>query len=43
VPWSEPELYDTRRPGLENSGHKREFDGLDEGQKDDLLEYLKVL
>ena len=43
VPWSEPELYDTRRPGLENSGHEREFDGFDEGQKDDLLEYLKVL
>ncbi len=43
VPWSEPELYDTTRPGLENTGHEREFAELSELQKDDLLEYLKVL
>ena len=43
VPWSEPELYDTRRPGLENTGHEREFEALSEPEKDELLEYLKVL
>lgn len=43
VPWSEPELYDTRLPGLENSGHGREFEGLSEDEKDALLEYSKVL
>ena len=40
VPWSEPELYDTRLPGLSNRGHEAEFRGLD---KRALLEYLKLL
>ena len=43
VPWSEPELYDTSQPGLENTGHEREFADLTEDEKDVLLEYLKVL
>jgi len=42
-PWSEPELYDTAQPGLENSGHEQPFDELSETEKDELLEYLKVL
>jgi hypothetical protein len=40
TPWSEPELYDTRQPGLSNRGHEAEFRGLD---KRALLEYLKLL
>ena len=43
VPWSEPELYDTSQPGLENTGHEREFATLSEDEKGVLLEYLKAL
>jgi hypothetical protein len=43
VPWSTPELYDTRAPGLSNRGHEAEFTGLDAGRKRALLEYLKLL
>ena len=43
VPWSEPELYDTSQPGLENTGHEREFENLSEDEKRVLLEYLKTL
>ena len=43
VPWSEPELYDTAQPGLENTGHEREFASLSEDDKGVLLEYLKAL
>lgn len=42
-PWSRPHLYDTRRPGLRNTGHDREFAPLTEAQKAALLEYLKLL
>jgi hypothetical protein len=43
VPWSEPELYDTRMPGRGNTGHERPFAGLADVEKRALLEYLKGL
>ena len=43
VPWSDPGVHDASQPGKSNAGHEREFDGLDDAQKDDLLEYLKTL
>ncbi|MFW6079304.1 MAG: hypothetical protein ACODAE_06780 [Gemmatimonadota bacterium] len=42
-PWSEPALYDTRRPGLDNRGHEAPFDELTTPEKRALLEYLKTL
>jgi hypothetical protein len=42
-PWSLPALYDTQAPGKGNGGHAAEFSELSETQKDDLLEYLKLL
>jgi len=42
-PWSQPRLYDTTAPGHSNRGHEREFDGLSEQDKRDLVEYLKRL
>ena len=42
-PWTEPELYDNRRPGLSNRGHVREFIGLDLADERALLEFLKCL
>jgi mono/diheme cytochrome c family protein len=43
VPWSTPETYDTRKPGLGNQGHEREFAGLSDAEKRALIEYLKGL
>ena len=43
LPWSEPRLYDTSRPGQSNKGHEREFDGLSASDKADLIEFLKQL
>ena len=43
VPWSTPEVYDTRQPGLGNRGHEREFAGLSDAEKRALIEYLKGL
>ncbi|CAN5451508.1 hypothetical protein BH09GEM1_BH09GEM1_36820 [soil metagenome] len=43
VPWSTPELYDTRKPGLSNRGHDRQVSGLTDTQKRTLIEYLKTL
>jgi hypothetical protein len=43
TPWSTPETYDTRRPGLGNRGHEREFAGLSDAEKRALIEYLKGL
>jgi hypothetical protein len=43
VPWSTPELYDTRQPGLSNTGHERQVAGLSSAQKRALIEYLKTL
>ena len=43
APWSTPELYDTRKPGLGNGGHEREFAGLSDADKRALIEYLKGL
>ncbi|MFQ5962519.1 MAG: hypothetical protein ACE5MG_14100 [Candidatus Methylomirabilales bacterium] len=42
-PWAAPDLYDTSKPGLSNEGHEREFDSLSEAEKENLLEYLKLL
>jgi hypothetical protein len=42
-PWSTPELYDTRKPGLSNRGHERQVSGLTADQKRALIEYLKTL
>lgn len=42
-PWSDPETYDTRAPGLSNRGHEREFQGMGEDEKRALLEFLKCL
>ncbi len=42
-PWSAALVYDASQPGKSNSGHEREFRGLSDAHKDDLLEYLKLL
>jgi hypothetical protein len=42
-PWSTPEMYDTRKPGMSNRGHERQFAGLTEDEKRALIEYLKTL
>jgi mono/diheme cytochrome c family protein len=43
VPWSIPELYDTRAAGLSNRGHERPSLGLSNAEKWALIEYLKTL
>ena len=43
VPWSTPEVYDTRQPGMGNGGHEESFAGLSEAEKLALIEYLKTL
>jgi hypothetical protein len=43
VPWSIPELVDTREPGLSNRGHERQVSGLTRDEKLALIEYLKSL
>lgn len=43
VPWSVPELYDTRAPGLSNRGHERPSMGLSDAEKWAVIEYLKTL
>jgi hypothetical protein len=43
VPWSIPELYDTRASGLSNRGHERPSMGLSDAAKWALIEYLKTL
>lgn len=43
APWSIPESYDTRKPGLSNAGHERYTAGLGEDDKRALIEYLKLL
>jgi mono/diheme cytochrome c family protein len=43
APWSTPIRFDTKGPGRGNGGHEKEFATMPETQKDDLLEYLKLL
>jgi cytochrome c5 len=43
VPWSIPELYDTRAAGLSNGGHALPSRGLGAPEKWALIEYLKTL
>jgi hypothetical protein len=43
VPWSIPELYDTRAAGLSNRGHELPSRGLSDADKWALIEYLKTL
>ena len=43
VPWSTPDMYDTRAPGKSNRGHEREFADLSDEAKRALIEYLKTL
>ena len=43
TPWSTPELYDTRKPGLSNRGHERQVADLTDREKRALIEYLKTL
>ena len=43
VPWSLPELYDTRAAGLSNRGHELPSRGLSDPAKWALIEYLKTL
>jgi mono/diheme cytochrome c family protein len=43
TPWSTPVPFDTSGPGRGNRGHEKEFVGMPETDKDDLLEYLKLL
>jgi len=42
-PWSQPLMFDTSGPGRDNKGHEKEFAGMPEVNKADLLEYLKLL
>jgi mono/diheme cytochrome c family protein len=43
VPWSLPELYDTRAAGLSNRGHELPSRGLSDAEKWAVIEYLKTL
>ena len=43
VPWSLPELYDTRAAGLSNRGHEQPSRGLSDAEKWAVIEYLKTL
>jgi mono/diheme cytochrome c family protein len=43
VPFSNPAIYDTTLNGKHNSGHEVGFKDLSEKEKDDLLEFLKLL
>jgi mono/diheme cytochrome c family protein len=43
TPFATPAVIDTRAPGLSNRGHESEFDVLSPRQRDDLIEYLKLL
>jgi mono/diheme cytochrome c family protein len=43
LPWSIAQVYDVNEPGKSNAGHESEFRVLSDTQKDDLLEYLKLL
>jgi mono/diheme cytochrome c family protein len=43
IPPSRPAVYDTRLPGLANTGHTRPFARLSEDERAQLLEYLKTL
>jgi hypothetical protein len=43
LPWSTPRLFDTSLPGHSNRGHEKEFDGLTDADKADLIEFLKQL
>jgi cytochrome c5 len=43
VPWSLPELYDTRAAGLSNRGHEQPSRGLSNAEKWAVIEYLKSL
>jgi hypothetical protein len=43
TPWSDPVLVDTAKPGLGNRGHEAPFDSMPEADKQDLIEYLKLL
>ena len=42
-PWSQPVLMDTEKPAQSRTGHERPFQALSEIEKDQLLEYLKLL
>ncbi len=42
-PWSTPRTFDTALPGNSNRGHEKEFDGLTDADKGDLIEFLKQL
>lgn len=42
-PLSQPEMYDTTKPGRSNQGHVKPFDELSEDEKSSLLEFLKLL
>jgi cytochrome c553 len=43
VPWSVPQIYDTRQNGRSNHGHERQVANLSEAEKRAVLEYLKLL
>lgn len=43
VPFSNPVVYDTAKPGQSNRGHEREVQGIPAVDRDALLEYLKTL
>ena len=43
TPWSLSVKFDTTGPGRGNAGHDKEFETMPETEKDDLLEFLKLL
>jgi mono/diheme cytochrome c family protein len=43
VGFSEPEIFDTSKKGMSNSGHTEQFETLTEKEKSELLEFLKTL
>jgi len=42
-PWSVPEIYDTRLPGRSSAGHEVQVERLNEEQKVQIVEFLKLL
>jgi mono/diheme cytochrome c family protein len=42
-PYARPVVIDTTAPGFSNRGHDKEVEGLSQQERDDLLEYLKLL
>jgi len=43
TPYSKPVMIDATKRGFANRGHEREVEGLNDAERTDLIEYLKLL